>query len=232
MRNFHFIFPMLVLMLSGIGVNAQLSIGSSGLINIPQGNIYQDKTLVFGTNYLPVGVSPEKFTYNTINYFCDLSFLPFLEITYRMTLLEMQESRSYNQDRSVGLKLRLWKEKTWLPSFLIGLNDAYSQDTNEGNHYFASSFLVSDKTIVTNTCDVRLTIGYGFASIESRRSNGLFGGISYVPRRLKLLTLIAEYDGRNINMAASLLLCKHISIYAGRYGTNKLAAGISYRFLL
>lgn len=219
--------------LASTEIKAQRTTGSSGLLNIPTGDIHPDKTMTIGTNYLPIGQAGKGFNYNTANYFFNLSFLPFIEATYRLTLFRNDSTgHIYNQDRAFGLKWRICNEKKWMPSLLIGMDDVYSLGKGEGNQFFASNFIVSDKTINTTNHIFRLTAGYGFNPKDRNRLKGMFGGVTYTPKRFSNLSLLAEYDTKTINLAGSWLLWKHLSIYGGWYGTNQPAAGIAYRFVL
>lgn len=223
-----FNFTVLLILFTISGLKAQQKLGSSGLINIPGGEIYPDKTLSVGVNFLPVSQSSDSLgtnSYHTANYFIDLCFLPFMEVTYRMTLIDM-DNGSVNQDRSIGIKVRLWKETKYRPSFLAGSTDVV------GNENFSGNYVVSDKTISSSAHLFRLTMGYGFNYNVKRglMLDGLFGGITYSPQRFSSLRIMAEYDSRKVNIAGSLLLLKHLSVYSGWYGTNKLAAGFAWRF--
>jgi hypothetical protein len=209
----------------------QVTTGSSGLINIPNGEIHPDKTMAIGCNYLPVGQAGPKFKYNTGNYYFNLSFLPFLEATYRLTFFRT-DGRITNQDRSFGAKLQILKEKKRIPSLLFGMDDIYTEVQGGGNQYFASAFIASRKTFQTKAHIFRFTVGYGLNTKGRERLNGLFGGISYSPQKFKPLKLMAEYDTRHINAACSLLIARHLNLYGGYYGNKNLAAGVAWKFLL
>ena len=231
MRVIPFMIFLSGLLLGTTTIQAQQTTGSSGLLNIPAGEIYPDKTLSIGTNYLPKGQAGEKFNYNTANYFFDLTFLPFVEINYRLTLFKVNGSFT-QQDRTFGAKCRIWKENKRLPSLLIGMDDIYSHVAGGAAQYFSSSYMVSNKTFFTASHIFQTTLGYGFNLHEKNRLNGLFGGIYYTPKRFTRFSLMAEYDTRNINLAASILLWNQVSVYAGCYGFDQPAAGIAYRFAL
>ena len=214
-------------------LEAQMRAGSSGLLNIPVGEIHPDKTFSAGLNYLPVGQVSKSFGGNTANYFFNLSFLPFTELTYRLTLFAVHRKGNFTQqDRSFNVKFRLLKEQKILPSLLAGMEDIYSSGSGEGNQYFASSYVVSTKTLSTRAHIFRLTAGYGY-NYKSRASlDGVFGGLSYSPKRFSNVTLLAEYDTRHFNFAGTVLLWKHLFIYGGYYGTDEPAAGLAYRIHL
>lgn len=78
----------LLLLLLGccMGVQAQYSMGNTGLLNIPTADMQKAGTFMGGGNYLPNGMTP--FNFNTGNYFVNITFLSFLELSYRCTLLK------------------------------------------------------------------------------------------------------------------------------------------------
>lgn len=72
---------------------AQRSLGTSGLLNIPSADMQEDGTFMAGGNYLPEEMLPREWGYNSGNYFVNLTFLPFMEVAYRCTLLKVREYR-------------------------------------------------------------------------------------------------------------------------------------------
>ena len=70
-------------------VVAQHSLGVTGLLNIPSADMQRDGTFMAGANYLPQEMLPREWGYNSGNYFVNLTFLPFMEVAYRLSLIHI-----------------------------------------------------------------------------------------------------------------------------------------------
>ena len=89
--------------------------------------------------------------YNSGNYYLNLTFLSFLEVNYRMVLLQNGETSKYTeQDRTFGLKLQLLKEKKIRPAIAIGGGDIYSRFSDDVNKTFGSYYAVATKKKTLN----------------------------------------------------------------------------------
>ena len=221
---------------------AQPTSGCTGLLNIPTADMQLDGTFIMGGNYLPEDITPATFSYNTGNYFLNFTFLPFWEVTYRMTLFKMEQTGRYtNQDRSIGLRMRVLKEQKFLPAVVLGGNDLYTTSTGNhlyptsstnGNQYFGTIYLVGTKSLIWNENQLALTLGYGFRKALKGQISGIFGGIAYSPEFYRNLKIMAEYDGRAMNAGASVLVFNHLYLQAFAYDLKHLMGGLSYRMYL
>jgi len=218
---------LLILAILPISIHAQTLSGMNGLLNSPTAEMQPDGTFIIGANYLP-SINQSKDFYgitNTGNYYFNLTFLPFLEVAYKMTLII--DSAVSNQDRSASFKLRLIKESKYLPSITFGMHDIY------GNQNFESNYLVLTKHIQLNRTDFSFTTGYG-TNIIMKKSQfiGLFGGLSVRPSFFKPLQVIAEYDTHGINLGGSLLLFNHLYLFSMAQQLRYFAGGVAYRIYL
>jgi hypothetical protein len=210
--------------------NAQPTEGASGLMKVPSAEMQIDGTFSIGANYLPDAVTPEPFDYNTGNYYLNITFLPFLELTYRSTLLRWDEN--HNQDRSFGLHLRFLKESKLLPALVIGGNDLYTSAPGNGNQYFNSYYVVSTKHLMFRNNQLVFNLGYGFGQDHRENIKGVFGGISFSPASAPALKLMAEYDSRVVNTGFEILLFKHLYLLGMVYDLKTPTGGIAYRIYL
>ncbi|HAQ19831.1 MAG TPA: hypothetical protein DCR40_11440 [Prolixibacteraceae bacterium] len=211
--------------------------GSTGLLKIPSAEMQTDGTFIAGANYLPNAITPDPFNYNTGNYYFNITFLPFMEFTYRSTLLYFEGN--HNQDRSFGLRLRLLKESNFLPSIVAGGNDLYN--SSQGNDLFNSSqkgrffntlYVTSTKHLALNNNQLGFTLGFGTGGVRKTNLNGVFGGISFVPAFLPSMRLIAEYDAKAICAGAEILFGKHLHLFGMAYDLKYFAGGLAYRIYL
>ena len=103
---------LLLLLGCSMGVQAQYSMGNTGLLNIPTADMQETGTFMGGGNYLPNGMTP--FNFNTGNYFVNITFLSFLELSYRCTLQKAKrydgKEGYFHQDRSMTARVRPLKE--------------------------------------------------------------------------------------------------------------------------
>ena len=102
--------------------------------------------------------------------------------------------------RSPGIKIRVLKEKKWMPAAAIGLFDPdikklhIVEETGEGRSNVSSTFIVFSKQLGFNSGSV--SIGYGFDSMSGayHRLKGVFGGVSICLS--DYISVSADYDAR------------------------------------
>ena len=228
-----------ILLLVGMGIfperaKAQYSMGATGLLNIPTADMQPDGTFMAGGNYLPEAILPQDWNYNSGNYFLNITFLPFLEVAYRCTFLrgEWKNGNTWQQDRSVTVRLRALKEGKWWPSIVVGSNDAFT--TNElnmfkdshGNRYFSSVYAVGTKHWQPGGHDFGFTVGGHIPFRSGSERKGVFGGLAYSPAFCRELSVIAEYDSDAVNLGAAARLFRHVSLHVFCYDFSAVSAGI------
>lgn len=225
---------LIMLLMSGVPVQlirAQPTAGITGMLNTPTARMQPDGTLIIGGAWLPAAIMPDKLKFNTGNYYVNLTFLPFLEVSYRCTLLKMPDGGYHNQDRSIALKGRLLRERRLLPSVVAGGNDIYSS-ARKGNRYFRTYYTVAGKHFICGKTHIHTSLGYGFETSESDQLTGVFGGISLSPGIAPSLECMAEFDSKAFNAGASLTLFNHLKIVAFAYDLRHLAGSLMYKICL
>ncbi len=203
----------------------------SGLLNIPSADMQADGTFFMGANYLPKINLPTIYHRNTDtgNYYFNLTFLPFLEVAYKMTLNNTSEE--FHQDRSASFRLQLIKESDYLPAITVGVNDFHT--TSVSNQHFEANYIVFTKHFKINRTDFGVTSGYGTDLIMKKSQFiGLFGGLSISPAFFKPLKLMAEYDCKGINLGGSLLLFNHLYLFSMAQHLQYFAGGVAYHIYL
>ena len=119
------ILLILVGTLAYMSLYAQFTTGTTGLLNMPTAEMQRDKTFMFGGGFLEKHATPARWTYNTWNYYINITFFPWLEVAYDCTLHKAMKcdpvygcgfwilstyGKFVNQDRNFSVRLRLLKE--------------------------------------------------------------------------------------------------------------------------
>ena len=225
------------ILLGGSSLHAQHSMGVTGLLNIPTADMQADGTFMAGVNYQPEQMLPDLWDYNSGNYFLNMTFLPCLEIGYRCTLMKV-ETGKWNQDRSVSLRLRPLKEGRYWPSVVVGSNDALTTgklntfDDATGNRYFSSVYGAATKHWRPGGHDLAFSFGWNIPFRKDTPREGVFGGVSYSPAFCRWLSLMAEYDGKAVNMGGSVRLFNHFTIHVFCYDLEAVSGGVRYELAL
>lgn len=222
-------FIVLVILVLPFFLKAQTLNGMNGLLNIPSADLQRDGTFIMGANYLPT-INQPSLGYNTGNYYFNLTFLPFLEVAYKLTFLRL-DNGTINQDRAISFRLQVIKEKRILPAITFGVHDLFT-GTIIGNQYSGAEYIVFTKKINLKANRIGLTSGYGASFFRSNQFEGIFGGISITPSFIKTFQLMAEYDTKGINVGGSLLLFNHLYIFSMAQRLQYFAGGVAYRIYM
>lgn len=221
-------------------MKAQFTYGTTGLLNMPTADMQRDKTFMLGAGFLEKHATPARWTYDTYNYYLNITFFPWLEVAYTCTLHKaMKNDPAYgegfwvpstygkfvNQDRNFSVRLRLWKEgwwKSWTPQIVVGSNDALNNSWTKGSKIEMSSsksngFYSRYYLAATKHLDWQGEWGVHVAYVYNKRKdyplNGPCLGVNYRPYFHTPLNLMAEYDSKSVNIGMSYSIWKdHINL--------------------
>lgn len=206
---------------------AQSLMGTTGLVTIPTARMQKDGTLSMGVSYFD-RKHMEYFegTENIGMAYINLTLLPFLELVMRVNRPVPYHS-VYTVDRTPMLRLRILKERTYLPAVVVGIHDFASSQT-WGWVYFNATYIVLSKKI--NEFDFHF--GYAPKIMEAHyyQLNGPFGGVAYIPN--KAVSLFAEYNTKTINAGVQLQFFKHFGLSLATINFDSFATGVNFKIFL
>jgi len=214
---------------------AQSLTGTSGLVTIPTAEVLEDREISFGSSWL----NKEWLAYSNNEYhsminFVTIGYLPFLEISLRLTRLLNHPGASAFGDRMIGVRLRLLKESKSLPSFVLGIHDFLWSVSGYPTNFFNALYLSTSKSLRFDSLidRIQLHLGYGtdWLEAENHQFAGLFGGISVSPR--PFIAFMLEYDAERINCGLQISIFDHIELLAAISDFNTLSGGMVYKFKL
>ena len=231
------LFIVTCFMLLGLSAMAQFTYGTTGLLHMPTADMQKDKTFMAGSGYLDKHATPDRWYYDTWNYYINITFFPWLEVAYTCTIfdewLANRKVHMINQDRSFHGRLRVWKEgwwKEWSPQIVVGVNDFttgagtdYGEMAVEGD---ANGYLNRYYIAATKHLSWYGVWGIHTAYVYNKRGkdklNGVAVGVDYQfalkgeepwQKAVNGLNLMAEYDSKFVNIGAKYAVWKdHINI--------------------
>ena len=227
-----------LLLTSSFYLNAQSTLGVTGLLNSPSADMSPDGTVKIGGNFLPKGFLPDTWDYNTFNYFLNITPVPFAEIAITNTALDnFNIGRITNQDRAICIRLRPLKEGKYWPAVVVGSNDVLTTysgiEAGSGNKYFGTTYLALSKHFDLSGNTFGIHAAYNIpVSVHANQKFPISGGVSFTPKFYKDLNIIAEYDTKSFNIGANIIVFKYLYF---QFLLNKFrhpVAGFQFQFTI
>lgn len=220
---------------------AQTMLGMTGLLSVPSADMQKDKTVIFGTGFLNKEFTPPMFNYNTLNYYLNITILPFLEVGYSCTLFKAtnefipeKKGRFVNQDRALSFRIRPVKEGKYIPAFVVGATDVTDNflTSNSTNSFYSGIYLATTKHIHVKKEIIGAHLAYTYTRRADAGVEGLSLGFTYIPSFASDLNITTELTSKNINIGATYLLLKHLSIQCLLQRIQYFSGGVTYKVYL
>ncbi len=216
-----------------VNITSQSLSGLSGLLNIPTAEITSDGRINIGANYLERNhlkyAGGKK---DVIAPFVTIGFLPFLEVSIRITRQLNYSGESHVMDRMFSCKIKFINEDNFLPVVALGLHNPYSTDPR-AKHFTATYFVLSKNIEINSFINkFHVTLGYGSEIIEAEDYQyvGLFGGVSLTI--FKSIEIMGEYDAERFNAGFRFTLFNHIKLLGGVMDFKHFSGGAAVSFVL
>lgn len=229
------LFIVVCFVLLCLPVSAQFTYGTTGLLHMPTADMQKDKTFLAGGGYLNKHATPDRWYYNTWNYYINITFFPWMEVAYTCTIFDELWGGVHmmNQDRNFSGRLRLWKEGWWMewtPQIVIGGNDVLHGSDEGGNigtvegggNTFYQRYYVAGTKHLSWNGEWGIHAAYVYSKRDGHEFNGVAVGADYQfalqgdepwQKAVNGLNLMAEYDSKFVNIGARYAVWKdHINI--------------------
>jgi len=212
---------------------AQSVTGTTSLITIPTGEMPDDGTLSFGGGF--VNKKYSDYLDGRVHftpYFIAVSYLPFLEVSFRFSRPWRLDDRERLGDRMVSARLQLLRENKKRPALVFGVHDFLSGVGASHNLYFNALYLVASKHIQLAPFAAGFHLGYGTDWMKARHHQfvGPFGGVSVSPFRF--LDVMLEYDGETVNVGQRVTLFKSLEVLVALENLDTFTGGATFRIKL
>lgn len=243
------------MLLIGLKGYTQYTNGVTGLLHMPTGEMQKDGTFIIGGNYIDKHNLPDPARWDnnfTYNYFVNITFLNFIEVSYICTLFrachygtlpEHYWGDFTNQDRQFAVRVRLIKESQWwkhMPSIVVGVNDPgtsvqgdgyyYGGVDESGNGYFNRWYMAMTKHFDTPYGELGAHVAYLYNKRVDYPLNGPAFGVNFRPKFHDNLNLIAEYDAKTFNIGAIYSLwAEHLNFVFELQKCKYISAGFVYK---
>lgn len=215
---------------------SQATSGMSGLIHVPSARMLDDGQLVLGAAYIP---KPYFFRYGRnvnpgLNTYITYGILPFIEIMFRYTHelnLPVNPQTKYFPDRMLGFRVRIIKEKKYLPAVVIGFHDPSSLiGTIPAATNYATSYFVFSKKLMFDFGLLDFTFGYSkdFFDLRYKDFEGLFGGFEFKPTFSKNISLNIENNSKGYNIGIKLNTFTRFNLMFGLWRLEKPTFSFNY----
>lgn len=233
MRNTFFILIFILLVSKA---NSQSIFGTTAWLNTPAAEMQEDGTFYVGSSFVNSNLltSLADGKHNAFTYYFNITFLPFLEVNFGSTGLFDHTNDDNTVDRRFSMRLRVLRERKYVPAIVFGVRDIYTSIAKEANtnQYFSALFAVATKHIQVKKSEFGITLGYGFDAFRNNQFDGFFGGVTFSPSFLRQMKLIAVYDTQNFNIGADILFFKHLFVYAMLSDFQYFSGGLAYKVYL
>jgi hypothetical protein len=212
--------------------------GTTGLIAIPTAEILNDGEVMIGGNWVDKDYNVRMPTHDQHRYFIAMGYLPFLEVSLRLTrnyrLRLSDYSIEWPGDRGASIRLRLLNEKKNRPSVVLGAHDFYSAFGETKTVWFNALYLVGTKKFQTARIPIQfglsLGVGTDWMKAKHHELTGVFGGCSMDYRGRAMLML--EHDSEKVNGGMQLVFFRRIRLLFALLHLDSFAGGASYSFAL
>ena len=234
-----------LLLMLGVGLQAQSLTGTRGLMKAPAARMYPDNTLVLGASYIPSGIFKRTYgqyqgvvTGNAgLNTFVTVNFLPFVEVMFRYSHeynMKVQPTNRYFPDRMFTARVRLIDEQGNRPAVLVGLQDvsAAFDLTCKGCSNYSAAYVVTSKEFAYRGYRVDASLGYSgdFKGMEAKDFRGLFGGVEVFTPYAENMSFLWDYDSQFMNVGINCYFFKRFHVTLGLLDMSKYTWILAYRY--